>query len=304
MKLFPTALSALAIVATLPLAPSLVSTAAGSLGLTSLAAQADSIGTAEAAFIRRSVVKQVTNANGSVQYRVIVVVGDDTVTNEVDRVEVSISSPPGTEGAPTPSTSALVLPLKVVKANGNKRFVNAELTFSGSALGHQYLLTSTMRDVDGNLVGAPVRELATVTEVGPDDPDAGPEIQSVIIKRINDNNFVLKVVVDNDLAATVASVDVIFVDFTGPAPIPTEINLTNPTLNEDRGIFRMRTLTFEDPQAAVGEIYNVVVDMKGRDGKSLGYSEEGIYVEGLETVMRRALPAKLEAGRTFVLAAK
>lgn len=302
-KPFRTVLSALAIVAGLPLASSLVSSTAGSLGLTSLAAQVDSIGTAEAAFIRRQVVKQVTNG-AAVRYRVIVVVGDDTVTNEVDRVEVSIATPAGSgsEGAPTPSTTAMVLPLKVVKANGNKRFVDSSLTFSAPALGQQYLLTSVMRSADGGQVGAPVQELVTVTNVGPDDPDAGPELQSVMIKRINETNFVLKVVVDNDLAASVASVDVIFVDYTGPAPIPTEVTLTNPVVDGDRGTFRMRTLTFEDPRAAVGQIYNVVVDLKDSNHKSLGYSEEGIYVEGLETAMRPALPSRRDTRRTVLAA--
>lgn len=224
------------------------------------------------AFIRRQVVKQVTNANGSVSNRVIVVVGDDSVTNQVDKVEVSLS-PIGE--APAPSSNNMILPLKVVKANGNKRFVNAELTFSTSALGANYTMTSVMKDSSNKQVGEAVSGPTTVVD------NKESRIRNIVIRQVNSNNFLLKVVVV-DPTNTVTSVDVIFVDYTGPAPIPTEVNLTNPTINDGKKIFKMNTLTFEDPAAAVAELYNMVVDLKSSDAKSLGYSEEGIYVEGLE----------------------
>lgn len=227
------------------------------------------------AFIRRGKIKEVISpSNGSVSYRVVVVVGDDNVTNVVDKVEVSLTTP---EGAPTPSSNNLVLPFKILKANGNKRFVNTELTFSAPALGATYNMTSIMKDASNNQVGEALSGPTTVEEKN------DSRIRNIVIRQVNATNFLLKVVVV-DTANVVNSVDIIFVDFTGPAPIPTEINLTNPTVKDGKKTFKMNTLTFEDPAAAIAELYNVVVDLKDANTKSLGYSEEGIYVEGLETV--------------------
>ena len=85
--------------------------------------------------------------------------------------------------------------------------------------------------------------------------------------------------VSGDDEQEVQSADVIFVDFTGPAPIPTEVTLVEPTRDGDRLVFVMKTLTFEDPAAAVGATYDVVIDLKDAAGKSLGVTQASVIVE-------------------------
>ncbi len=149
-------------VAMLQVVPPLASDAARTVGLDGLSAALEGVGAAEAAFIRRTKIKQ--RASGL--YRVVVVVGDDSTNNEVSRVEVTIpglsdsggsvggsgdtsdtsdtstgasaslgasagataEDGSGDTGSDDPDTA--VLALKVVKSNGNKRFVYKDLTFS------------------------------------------------------------------------------------------------------------------------------------------------------------------------------
>lgn len=226
------------------------------------------VGTAHAAKIKafKADAKEIAKTTGArgYHYRVIVVVEDDAVANEVDRVEVRMA-PVG--DAPPPLVTTMILPLKVVKANGNKRFVSTNLAFDGgddgAPLGASYVLSVTMRDVAGAAVGATVTSTVKV--------DAGRPIapSSVTIRRLDATNFKLRVAVSDDDDHEVHSVDVIFVDFNGPAPIPTEVSLVNPTSDGDKRVFVMKTMTFEDPAAAVGATYNVVIDLKDASGKSI-----------------------------------
>lgn len=224
------------------------------------------VGTAHAARIKafKADAKEISKATGQrgYHYRVIVVVEDDAVANQVDTVRVTLN-PVG--DAPPPVLTTMILPLKVVKANGNKRFVTTNLAFSGDGdpIGASYVLSATMRDVDGAAVGNPV----TATVKVDDGPPIAPS--SVTIRRLDATNFKLRVAVSDDDDHEVHRVDVIFVDFNGPAPVPTEVSLVNPTSDGDKRVFVMKTLTFEDPAAAVGATYNVVIDLKDAAGKSI-----------------------------------
>lgn len=102
----------------------------------------------------------------------------------------------------------------------------------------------------------------------------------VIIKKIDTTNFLIEVSIV-DVLNEVEAVDVIFVDYIGSAPIPTEINLINPVVNGTIKTFSMSTLTFEDPVAAIGGSYDALVDFKNNIGQSLGYVEVTIIAQDI-----------------------
>lgn len=221
------------------------------------------------AFIRRGKLKK----KQTLGYKVVQVVGGDNEENLINTVDVSI---PTVEGQPIPSPNNMTLPLKVVKANGNKRFVFSDLTFSDNAVNLPYTMTGMMKDVNNKQVGDPV----TVTLEVEDDGDN--RVRSVSIFQRTAEYFRLKVVVVGDSENNVDSVDVIFSDYSGPEPIPTEVTLTNPKVNGGKKVFKDNTLTFDDPSAAADEIYVVVIDLKDVEGNSLGSTEYSVVVEGLE----------------------
>ena len=223
----------------------------------------DGIGAAQAARIRafKADAKEIAKTTGQRSYRLVVVVGDDSVDNAVDSVRVSLR-PVG--DAPPPVAPRVLLPLKVVKDNGNKRFVNTSLAFDGDAIGASYVLTATMLDVDGGAVGVTVTSTVQVEDALP------TKLASVAIRSLDATSFKLRVVVSGDDDHEVHSADVRFVDITGTAPLPTELRLVDPTTDGDTRVFVMKTLTFEKPAAAVGAKYNLLIDLKDAAGKSLG----------------------------------
>lgn len=224
------------------------------------------------AFIRRGGIRK---KKSGTFYKVAVVVGNDTEENLVDTVEVSI---PTIEGQPVPSPNTMTLPLKVVKANGNKRFVFSNLAFSDNAVNLPYTMTSMMKDVNGKQVGEPL----TATIEVEDDGDNRVRFAGISRRAANPELFKLKVVIVGDSENNVASVDVIFSDYSGPEPIPTEVTLTDPVVNGGKKTFKDNSLTFDDPSAAVDEIYVTVIDLKDAEGNSIGSTEYSIVVEGLD----------------------
>lgn len=223
------------------------------------------------AFIRRGKLKK----KQTLGYKVVQVVGDDSEENLIHTVDVSI---PAVEGQPIPSPSTMTLPLKVVKANGNKRFVFADLNFSDNAVNLPYTMTSVMKDINDKQVGEPV----TVTLEVEEDGDNRVRLCSIRERAANPGFFQLKVVVVGDSENNVNSVDVIFSDYSGPEPIPTEVSLTNPNVNGGKKTFKDNTLTFDDPTSAIDEIYVLVIDLKDVEGNSLGSTEYSVVVEGLD----------------------
>ena len=221
------------------------------------------------AFIRRASIKK-KQLSG---YRVAVVVSDDIDTNEVKTVDVAL---PSVEGQPIPSTNFMKLPLRVVKENGNKRFVFADLEFSDDAVNLAYALTGTMKDENDQSVGEPIEVQLDV--VG----DGDSRIRTASIRQINATQFRLRTVVIGDNEQQVDRVEIEFADFTGPAPIPEQLELTNPKVNGGKKVFIDKTLTFEEPAEAADQIYGVVIDLIGVGGEFLGSTEYSIVVEGLE----------------------
>lgn len=208
----------------------------------------------------------------SLDYKAIVIVGDDN-ENIVETVDVSI---PTIENQPIPSPNKMTLPLKVVKENGDKKFVFSDLTFSDNAVNFSYPVTSVMKDVNNKQVGEPL----TVTLQVEDSQDA--RVRNVTIREVKPEQFRLRLVVVGDHEDNIASVEVIFSDYSGPEPIPTELLLTDPILKDGKKIFKDNTLTFDDPSAAADQIYYLVVDLKDAEGNSLGSTEYTVVVEGLE----------------------
>lgn len=223
-----------------------------------------------ARIIRRIKLKAPTNGPST---KVIVVVGGDNEENLVNTVDVSI---PTIEGQPIPSPNNMTLPLKVVKANGNKRFVFNDLIFSDTAVNYPYTVTGVMKDIDNKQIGDPLTVTIEVEDSG------DPRLRNVNIREFAPAQYRIKVVVVGDNEDSVDSVDVIFSDYSGPEPIPTELNLTNPTLKNGKKIFKNNTLTFDDPTAVADEIYYLVVDLKNSEGNSVGSTEFTVIVEGLE----------------------
>jgi hypothetical protein len=221
------------------------------------------------AFIRRASIKQKATKG----YRVAVVVGDDVDTDVVKTVDVNI---PTVEGQPIPSTNFMKLPLRVVKENGNKRFVYAELDFSEDAVNLSYELTGTMKDVNDKSVGEQLKVQLAVEE------DVDSRVRNATIRQINETQFRLRIVVVGDNEQQVDRVQMEFADFTATPPIPEQLELTNPKIDGGKKIFIDKTLTFEDPAAAADQVYAVVIDLIGTGGEFLGSTEYTIVVEGLE----------------------
>ncbi|MGH1339155.1 MAG: hypothetical protein ACRBFS_23765 [Aureispira sp.] len=221
------------------------------------------------AFIRRASIKQ-KPVKG---YRVAVVVSDDVDTDIVKTVDVEI---PTIEGQPAPSTNFMKLPLRVVKENGNKRFVFADLEFSEDAVNFAYTLKGTMKDENDKSVGEPIEVQLDV--IG----DGDSRVRNATIRQINATQFRLRIVVIGDNEQDVDRVEIEFADFTGPAPLPEQLELTNPKVNGGKKIFIDKTLTFEEPVDAADQIYGTVIDLIGVGGEFLGSTEYSIVVEGLE----------------------
>lgn len=120
--------------------PQLGAALADGLGLDALSSQLTEASSAHAAFIRRAVLK----AKPDTGYRAVAIVADDDLNDEVAAVELLIQH---VEGQPVPlggttvrgdtgsCTSRFITPRKIVRANGNKRFVYSELKFGGDAVG-------------------------------------------------------------------------------------------------------------------------------------------------------------------------
>lgn len=220
------------------------------------------------AFIRRGKIKLGQVAS----YSTVTIVDNDNedIVNTVD-VTIEVIN----QDEPTPSPNNMDLTLK----SESKRFVFNDLTFSDNAVGFSYKMTSVMKDINNTPVGDPLIETVIV------EPSSGDiSIRSVTIaqRKANPELFKLKTVIVNDHTNKVASVDIVFSDFSGPEPIPTEITLVDPTVNGGKKIFKDITLTFDDPAAAVYEEYVVIVDLKDAEGTSISSTEHSIIVEGLD----------------------
>jgi hypothetical protein len=204
----------------------------------------------------------------TVGYISTTIVNDDNedIVNTVD-VTIEVINPE--EPIPSPNNMALTL------KSESKRFVFNDLNFSADATGFSYKMTSVMKDINNNPVGEPLIETVTV------EPSNDISVRAVTItqRKGNPELFRLKTVIVGDHSDKVASVEVVFSDFAGPEPIPTEVTLTDPVVNGGKKVFKDNTLTFDDPSAAIYEEYTVIIDLKDAEGNSLNSSEQFVVVQ-------------------------
>lgn len=259
-----------ALLALLALGPTTGAGLTADLGLPGLSGELAELGAADAAFIRRNKLKK----RATVGYKVVVVVGDDAETNEVDTVEVSIDALTDTD--PTPSEDVVSLELRKIKANGNKRYVYRGLDFESDAVGAGYQLTTTMLDVAGEAVGETEVSDVTVEDDGP------PKTRTPTITQLDASNFELQIKVVGDDDLEVARVDVEIVDLIGNAAIPDVFSFEESEDSKGRRVFTTSSLTFEDPASAADQPYGVVVTLYDSFGDVLGASDYEVVVEGLE----------------------
>lgn len=92
------------------------------------------------------------------------------------------------------------------------------------------------------------------------------EVSSSIARVGSTDFFTAEVVVENDFTQSVASTEIIFDSWSGPDPIPTELEIGAFAYNGLAKVFSIDTLTFDDPNAAVGEKYNIIVFLKDSNG--------------------------------------
>lgn len=227
------------------------------------------------AFIRRNIIKKSPSSG----YRVIVVVGDDT-TNEVNNVQVTLSSE---GGAPAATPSSMILPLKKINPNGNKRYVFTDVTFASDPVGLSYNMTSTMKDSNDNSVGTPVTSSVAVKS------DGDPRLSNVVIKQLNGNNFLLKVVVVADDMNEVNSVDVLFDGDLDGLALPNGATGTTTTISISpassvsggKKVFK-QGITFANPADEIDQVWTLNISLKNSGGEVLSTTEELVTVEGLE----------------------
>lgn len=262
------------------IAPSLGSEAARAIGADGLAADLDGVGTAQAAFIRRSKLKRKRTAG----YRVVVVVGDDVENNDVDSVDVTFdlaAGQPVPEGgtlscdADDNCSTTVNLALKVVKPNGNKRFVFKDLDFSEDPDDFSYNTTTTLTDADGLAVGVPVTSTLEVED------DAGLAVRDATIRRVDATSFEVQVVVLGDFDDEVAEIYFSIDDYSGPDPEPDDsFVMSDPVVTGGTKVFT-ETIEFSDPDATPGEVYTSIIQFVDAEAVLGLVTVEDIVVGGL-----------------------
>lgn len=224
------------------------------------------------AFIRRASIKRKPNKG----YIVAVIVGGDTETNVVNSVDVDIAT---IEGQPTPSPNFMKLPLRTITEKGDKRFVSDKLNFEGGdPVNLTYTIKATMKDKSDVAIGTPVELKVDVIS------DRDSRVKNASIRQINEEQFRLRVVVD-DRKDEIGHIEVEFAPIEGDVarPTPTQMELQNPQIKGDNKIFIYKPLTFDVPTAAVDEFYVLVIDLIDKKGTFLASTEAITIVEGLET---------------------
>lgn len=285
MKLFQRAALALLVLAMGEVTPSALSQLAGTEGLTAFPVSMGRAEAAQSAFIRRGVCKVLTDTT----VRMTVVVGEDATANLVKSVSVTIQ-PEGS--APKPLLSTVVLPLKSITDNGNKRFSSDLVEFASNPVNSRYSLTMIMLDAKGVQVGD--KKVSTV-EV---DDDGDARIRSLSIFQVDPIYFQVRAVIVGDSEEAVSSIRVKFDDdFEGPAPLSSSLSLLPIYGAEGRRVFSTRSLKFANPDDANDEAYNVIVDLQNAAGASLGSSERSVVVDGGAWAEIADLTAEVEAAK-------
>ena len=136
--------------------------------------------------------------------------------------------------------------------------------------GATYIRRATLVDPDGAVLDTAV----LLDVVGGD--DQRPTAEKIRIVQSNTGVNVVTYTRDPDLAVADVAVRVIDTE--------SGKSLVDATSSTPAGIERQfaSTLTFEDPVAAAGETYAVVLDLRDADGKSVGEAEVDVGVTGLD----------------------
>jgi hypothetical protein len=106
------------------------------------------------------------------------------------------------------------------------------------------------------------------------------QLTNFFIKRLDPDNFKLFASV-SDKTGLIHSLDVIFSDYSGPEPIPTELSIVGYADGQGIISFNVDNLTFDDPAAAPGEVYVVVLDFKDLNGNTIYTIEYSTTVQNL-----------------------
>jgi hypothetical protein len=272
-------LLALPVAILMGIAPPLASDAAHVVGLDGLAEDLGSVGTADAAFIRRTKLRK----KRTVGYRVVVVVADDEA-NEVDSVDVSIAHGPDQPTFTGGVTSCdddgqcstdVTLRHRTIKANGNKRFRFNDLDVDDIPYGYSYSVTTTLVDAEGLPLGPPESSTLEVEEAAP------MGLRDATIRQVDDTFFEFKAVVLGDFDDTVQQVYATLDQYTGPDPEPDDsFAMGEPVVTGGTKVFS-HLLSFSGPATAVGELYTTAVQFVDADGVVGAAIWVDIVVEGL-----------------------
>jgi hypothetical protein len=125
-----------------------------------------------------------------------------------------------------------------------------------------------------------IDDLSFIGTVMPKMETEGVTIGNVSIKQRNNSSlFKLKAPVSGANRDEVAAVDVIFSDYSGPEPLPSEVTMTQTGENTYVDFYTTNEITFDDPEGAVGEVYTVIIDLKNVEGNSIASFEKSVVVQ-------------------------
>lgn len=216
-------------------------------------------------------IRQVTAIDGNKDYRVVVIVRNDT-TNVVNTVDVDFVPP--YVGKPQPAFANATCLFRKALANNRKRYVDKNVDFAEDSLNKSYTMVITMKDSAGATVGKVVTRDVVVDNSGEDNDPVVPAIVDINIKQTGlvDGwyNAELEVLVNSDSSNSVSSVEVSLTTTAGraagPDPVPSVVVCNAAgTLGEDRrflGVFKFAT-------SAVGFSYTGSAAMKNAQGNTL-----------------------------------
>lgn len=102
------------------------------------------------------------------------------------------------------------------------------------------------------------------------DPSTPLEPTGITITRVGATDFFkTSVTIANDILQQVASIEVVFDSYSGPEPIPVDLPILSFLLSGSNKVFSNEHLTFDDPNAAVTESYDVIVNLLNSSGSTI-----------------------------------
>lgn len=109
-------------------------------------------------------------------------------------------------------------------------------------------------------------------------PPSGISATATITRIGTTDFFTTQVIVSDDILQRVASVEVNFDSWTGTDPVPTELPITTFTYDDGNKDFSNDVLTFNTPADAVGDSYDVILDLKDKNGFTVTAFNQAIVV--------------------------